>query len=354
MADRAHSRVLYDSSLSGPANKHQATGGSAGGDGVALRTRLTKLLDLEYPIVLAPMSGLAGGHLAAAVSNAGGLGLVGGGYGDAAWLRAQLDIVRSGTERPWGVGFITWYAEPDVVDLALSYRPDVVFLSFGDPRRYATQVKAAGALLMCQVQEVEAARDAVEAGADFVVAQGTEAGGHGAQRATFPLVPAVVDAVNPVPVLAAGGIADGRGLAAAMMLGAEGAVAGTRFLVSRESLLPDAAKTLLCGAGAGDTVRTRVLDMARNYSWPEEFTGRALRNPFLERWHGHELELEEMLEDERARYARAVAEGDFETAGVFVGEGIDLVRDVVGAGELVRRMGGEAEGRFRRGATMVE
>jgi nitronate monooxygenase len=319
-----------------------------------IRTRLTALFDLEYPIVLAPMAGVSGGHLAAAVSNAGGLGLVGGGYGDPAWVRAQLDIVRSETDRPWGVGFITWHAEPDVVELALSYRPDVVFLSFGDPRRYAERVKAAGALLICQVQEVEAARDAVAAGADIVVAQGTEAGGHGAQRATFPLVPAVVDAVEPLPVLAAGGIADGRGLAAALMLGAEGAVVGTRFLVSRESLLPSAAKALLCAAGGGETVRTRVLDLVRGYPWPDGFTGRALRNPFLERWHGNEAELAAVLEDERTRYARAVAEGDFETAGVFVGEGLDLVRDEVGAGALVRRMGSVAEGRLRQGVVCLE
>jgi nitronate monooxygenase len=319
-----------------------------------IRTRLTALFDLEYPIVLAPMAGVSGGHLAAAVSNAGGLGLVGGGYGDPAWVRAQLDIVRSETDRPWGVGFITWHAEPDVVELALSYRPDVVFLSFGDPRRYAERVKAAGALLICQVQEVEAARDAVAAGADIVVAQGAEAGGHGAQRATFPLVPAVVDAVEPLPVLAAGGIADGRGLAAALMLGAEGAVVGTRFLVSRESLLPSAAKALLCAAGGGETVRTRVLDLVRDYQWPDAFTGRALRNPFLERWHGNKAELAAVLEDERTRYARAVAEGDFETAGVFVGEGIDLVRDEVGAGALVRRMGSEAEERLRQGVVFVE
>lgn len=320
---------------------------------MAIRTRLTELFDLEYPIVLAPMAGVSGGQLAAAVSNAGGLGLVGGGYGDPAWLRAQLEIVRRETDRPWGVGFIIWHAEPDAVELALSYRPDVVFLSFGDPRRYAEQVKAAGALLICQVQEVAAARDAVAAGADIVVAQGTEAGGHGAQRATLPLVPAVVDAVDPVPVLAAGGIADGRGLAAALMLGAAGAVVGTRFLVSQESLLPSAAKALLCAAGAGDTVRTRVFDMVRDYQWPDAFTGRALRNPYLERWHGNEAELGAVLADEQARYARAVAEEDFETGAVFVGEGIDLVRDVVGAGELVRRMGGEAESRLRRGSAFV-
>lgn len=309
---------------------------------MALRTRLTELLDLDTPIVLAPMAGVAGGRLAAAVSNVGGMGLVGGGYGDLAWVRAQLEIVKRETDRPWGVGFITWHAEPAVVDLALSYRPDVVFLSFGDPRRYAERVKSAGALLICQVQDVEMARDAVAAGADIVVAQGAEAGGHGGQRATLPLVPAVVDAVDPVPVLAAGGIADGRGLAAALMLGAQGVVVGTRFMVSQESLLPPAAKALLCETSGNETARTRVFDMVRNYQWPEPFTVRALRNPYLERWHGNEAELDSVLAEEQARYAQAVATGDFATVGLFSGEGIDLVRDAPAAAELVRRMSDEA------------
>src|SRR5919201_6604433 len=126
------------------------------------------------------MGGIAGGRLAAAVSNAGGLGLVGGGYGDRAWLRTELELARAGTQRPWGVGLITWHANREVVDLALSYRPTAFLLSFGDARPYALAIKAAGCTLICQVQDVEAARAAVAAGADLLVAQGTEAGGHGA------------------------------------------------------------------------------------------------------------------------------------------------------------------------------
>src|SRR5215218_9025552 len=202
---------------------------------MTIRTAITEAFDLEYPIVLAPMGWISGGRLAAAVSNAGGLGLIGGGYGDPAWLRQELDLVRAATERQWGVGFITWHADRESVDLALSYNPSVVFLSFGDPLKYAPLIKAAGCSLICQVQEVEEARQAVAAGADVIVAQGSEAGGHGAVRATLPLVPAVVDAVAPIPVLAAGGIADGRGLAAALMLGAQGAVLGTRFSAASES-----------------------------------------------------------------------------------------------------------------------
>jgi nitronate monooxygenase len=203
---------------------------------VAIRTVLTETLGLEYPIVLAPMASVSGGRLAAAVSNAGGLGLVGGGYGDHHWLREELSVARAQTERPWGVGLITWANTHETVRLALDYEPHAFMLSFGDPRPYVPAIKEAGCTLICQVQNVEDARAAKAAGADVIVAQGTEAGGHGAARATLPLVPAVVDAVAPTPVLAAGGITNGRGLAAALMLGAQGVLVGTRFYASTESL----------------------------------------------------------------------------------------------------------------------
>jgi nitronate monooxygenase len=202
---------------------------------VSIRTALTEKFSLEYPIVSAPMGNVAGGHLAAAVSNAGALGLVGGGYGDSEWLRTELSTARSETKRPWGVGLITWHATREILDLALSYEPHAFMLSFGDPGPFVPAIKEAGCTLICQVQDVEDGNAAKAAGADIIVAQGTEAGGHGADRSTLPLVPAVVDAVAPTPVLAAGGIADGRGLAAALMLGAQGALIGTRFYAAIEA-----------------------------------------------------------------------------------------------------------------------
>jgi nitronate monooxygenase len=165
---------------------------------LSLRTPFTELFGVSHPLVLA-----------AAVSGAGGLGLVGGGYGDPHWLERELRLVADSTGRPWGVGVITWAVGEDIVRLALSYRPAAVFLSFGDPAPFGALVKEAGTRLICQVQDVAGARQATTAGADVVVAQGTEAGGHGSRRATLPPVPAVTDAVAPVPVLAAGGIADG-------------------------------------------------------------------------------------------------------------------------------------------------
>jgi len=249
-----------------------------------IATALTEMFGLTHPIVLGPMGGVAGGRLAAAVSNAGGLGLVGGGYGDPAWLRAELSRVTEEARRPWGVGLITWSIDRSVLDLALSYRPDAFLLSFGDPRPYALAIKSAGCKLICQVQDVEQAVVAREAGADIIVAEGTEAGGHSGARATLPLVPAVVDAVAPTPVVAAGGIADGRGLAASLMLGAHGALIGTRFYASAEALGQDGAKQRIIAAHGNETARTYVFDIVRGYAWPQAYPGRALRNRFMECW----------------------------------------------------------------------
>lgn len=321
---------------------------------MAIRTALTETFDLDYPIVLAPMGFVAGGRLAAAVSNAGGLGLVGGAYGDPEWLHRELALVQAETNRPWGVGLITWYATHEVVDLALSYHPTAFLLSFGDVRPFAPAIKAAGCTLLCQAQEVETACEAVAAGADFIVAQGNEAGGHSAVRATLPLVPAVVDAVAPVPVLAAGGIADGRGLAAALMLGAQGAMLGTRFSAASESLTHERARERIVAARAADTAHTRVFDIVRGYHpWPEPYTARAVRNDFLARWQGRENELMTSLGMEQPAYQRAVQAGDFATAVVFAGEAVDLIDAVVPAADLVQQIGAEAETQLRNGAAIL-
>src|SRR5574340_894434 len=226
-------------------------------------TALTEMFGLHHPVVLGPMGGVSGGALAAAVSNAGGLGLVGGGYGNPEWLQGELARTVGAARRALGVGLIPWAVERSVLELALSFRPAAFMLSFGDPRPWAPAIKAAGCRLICQVQSVADARIARDGGADLVVAQGTEAGGHGAQRATLPLVPAVIDAIAPLPVIAAGGIADGRGLAAALALGAQGALIGTRFSASTEALAHPAAKARLVAAEGAETARTSVFDVVR-------------------------------------------------------------------------------------------
>src|ERR1700733_5586053 len=278
---------------------------------MALRTAFTELLGLRHPIALAPMGGSAGGALAAAVSNAGGLGLLGGGNGDRDWLTRELPIVAGGTRGPWGVGFQSWAVDRGTVELALESRPSAVMLSFGDPRPLAEPARASGATLIIQVTSLDEARQAMDLGADVIVAQGTEAGGHGARRgwSTLAFVPVVADLAAPVPVLAAGGIADGRGLAAALALGASGALIGTRFLATAEALLDQAEQQAIIDAGGEDTERDGVLDIARGSRWPREYTARTLHHAFHDEWRDREDELD-ASDEAKAGYRRGVASGE--------------------------------------------
>jgi len=322
---------------------------------MAISTAITKLLGIVHPIVLAPMGGVAGGRLAAAVTAAGGFGIIGGGYGDpkAGYGGAEFmerEFRAAGNARI-GVGYITWSLAklPGLLDQALARKPVAMFLSFGDEAPFAPKIKAAGVLLICQVQDVAGARRAAAAGADIIVAQGTEAGGHGMQnRASLALVPAVVDAVDPIPVLAAGGIADGRGLAAALMLGAGGALIGTRFWATPEALGHDNAKELLTRAGGDQTLRTRIFDIIREIDWPPGYSGRALTNDFTAKWHGRETELAARIGAEKERFWSAARAGDVSTAVVFAGEGVDLIHDIRPAADIVQEIASGAEALLRR------
>ena len=296
-----------------------------------------KLLGIGKPVVLAPMGMVTGGALAAAVSRAGGLGLIGAGYGDADWIRREFDLARGARV---GIGFITWSLakQPQLLDLALSYRPCAVMLSFGDPLPFAQKVRDAGAKLICQVQDLRTARQALRAKPDVLVAQGTEAGGHGGTRSLFALLPAIRDISGGIPVLAAGGISDRRGAQAAMALGAEGVLLGTRFLAAEESLVAREAKQRVVEANGDATLRTTVFDIIRGYDWPDGITARALRNAFSGKWHGNEDDLEDALATEKPTYEEAVRRRDFDTALVFAGEGIDLIDAVLPAAEIVKRI----------------
>jgi nitronate monooxygenase len=315
------------------------------------RTPITDLLGIRHPILLAPMGSVSGGALAAAVSRAGGLGLIGPGYDDEAWIEREF-AAAAGV--PVGIGFITWHLarHPERLRAALAHRPVAVMLSFGDPAPFVPAVRAAGAKLILQVQTLGDARSGAALGADVVVAQGAEAGGHGAQRGTLPLVSAVVDAIAPTPVAAAGGIADGRGLAAALVLGAAGVLVGTRFYASREALGHAAAKARLVDEGGDATLRTRIFDIVRGLDWPTRFTGRALKNQLSDRWHGREAELQAQLAHEQERYAGAARVGDVSRAVVWAGEAIDLIRDLPLAAEIVERMVSEAGLALERGLAL--
>ncbi|RZB13235.1 nitronate monooxygenase [Streptomyces sp. F001] len=317
---------------------------------MGLSTSFTELFDVEHPIALAPMGGSAGGALAAAVSRGGGLGLLGSGNGDQDWLARELPVLADeGAGKPWGIGFQTWAIDVDAVARALEHRPAAVMLSFGDPSPYVERIRSAGTALIIQVTDMEEARRAVDLGADVIVAQGTEGGGHGARhgRSTLPFVPVVVDLAAPVPVLAAGGIADGRGVAAALALGAAGALLGTRFQATTEALVaPATAKAIVEGRGE-DTERNRVLDIARGSRWPAQYTARTLGHPFLDGWRGREDELAAAPHAQQA-YQDAVARGRIPALPQWASEAIDLINDLPSAADLVGTLAAQAEDALAR------
>jgi nitronate monooxygenase len=195
---------------------------------------------------------------------------------------------------------------------------------------------------MCQVRTVEAARRAADCGVDVVTAQGTEAGGHTGMISTLPLVPRVVDAVAPVPVVAAGGIADGRGIAAALMLGAEAVWIGTRFLATDECGVSDAYKARIMEATGDDTVLTDVFDLALGMPWPDGVSGRAIRNDFVDRWDGREDALLEWAADHRAEYWSIDGDAAIAERAVWAGEAASFVTATESAGDVVRALVADA------------
>jgi nitronate monooxygenase len=315
-----------------------------------LATRLTRKLNLRHPLVLAPMAFASGGALAAAVTRAGGLGLIGGGYGDPTWLEQQFAAAAG--ERV-GVGFITWSLRksPSLLTDVLKHRPAAVMLSFGDPRPFVDEIRAAGAAVICQCQDMAHVMDAVEVGADVVVAQGAEAGGHGALRGTLSFVPEAADHLGAhapdTLLLAAGGIADGRGLAAALVLGADGVLVGTRLWASSEALVKQGHHRAIVETDGDGTLRTRVPDIARQIPWPRGFTARIRRNAFTDRWHGREDALEAAAAVEGPKYRQAFEAGDAEQAAVWFGEAAGLIHSIEPAAAIVERMVAEAAQQLR-------
>ncbi len=325
-----------------------------------MHTRLTQEFGIRHPIVSAPMALISGGRLAAAVSAAGGLGLVGGGYAGLVGLEPNLhQELALAQGQPFGIGFITWALarNPGLLDEVLAHRPACVFLSFGDARPFAAKIEAAGARLLCQVQNMHHVEEALDLGAAAIVAQGAEAGGHGATRSTLPFVPEVADHLakhSPrTLLLAAGGIADGRGLAAALMLGADGVVVGTRFWASQEALTPQAMVDRAFAASGDDTVRTSAVDALRGVDWPAEFSYRILRNRLTDEWAGREAQAQAEFGRLREAYAKARASNDLDIVATIAGEAVGLIHDRPSAGSIVESMAVQAQQLLERGATYL-
>ncbi len=316
-----------------------------------LRTLLTDRFSLRVPIVGAPMAGAGGAALAGAVTRAGGLGMIGvGAAADPDWITAAADQARQAADR-FGIGLMAWNIphRPDQLDAAIAASPALISVSFGDYGPALGPLRRAGIPVATQVGDVASARRAAEDGVDLIVARGGEGGGHGDDRvATLPLLQAVLDAVGDrAIVLAAGGIATGRGLAAVLAAGAAGAWIGTALLTSTEALTSSAARRRLIEASELGTVATRVFDIAQDIPWPPMYPGRALANAFTGRWHGREAELAADPDAGRA-LAEARQRGDFDTAYVYAGQAAGSLAGERPAGEVIAEIAESAEALLRR------
>lgn len=290
-----------------------------------LSTTWSRNAGLRVPILNAPMGGVAGGALAAAVTAAGGLGMIGmGSTASASSLAAEL--ARLGRAPRFGIGLVDWVIrdQPELVDAALAARPTLLSVSFGADFGWVDRAHAAGISTTTQVYDRVGALRAQDAGVDLLVARGAEGGGHGEVKlATLPLLDAVLD-VATVPVLAAGGIASPRSLAAVLAAGADGAWLGTCLSVCPEASTADGARAALIDAAGTDTVATRVFDVGQRLAWPARFPARVLANDFVSRWTGREAALSDDR-DAAAELAGGLAAGDYRIAPIDAGQGVGMV-----------------------------
>lgn len=317
-----------------------------------LKTRLTEKYGLRYPIVGAPMATATNSDLAAAVTKAGGLGSFGGiSANGPAWVREHIDKVREQTDGIFAVGFITAFIPGFEANFeaTLEAKVPLIMLSFGDPRPYAERAKAAGIPIACQVQTAEGARLAMEAGSEFIVAQGNEAGGHGGHLNTLPCLSMVLGIAGETPVVAAGGIADARSLAAVLAAGAEGGMIGTALLATPEATeIDETYKDFIVASDGEDTVSSTVWDIVGGAPWPEGITVRTRRDAVVDEWLGREQELRERLDQVRARLQ---AEG---AAPISMGQSAGFVGAVRPAAEVVASICDDAEAVLKRRAGALD
>jgi NAD(P)H-dependent flavin oxidoreductase YrpB (nitropropane dioxygenase family) len=315
-----------------------------------LRTRICALLGIEHPIVLGGMGTGTSPELVAAVSTAGGLGVLGATRQNPDELARDAAAIRASTTRPFGLNLLLFMERPGQYEALLTARPKVISTAWAaleqDLGGYVARAHAVGALAMHMISTVAEAKVAARAGMDIIVAQGTEGGGHIGLMGTMPLVPMVVSAVAPIPVLAAGGVADGRGLAAALALGADGVLLGTRFLATDESPIAKGFKQAILDSDGHDTLVTDIPDVASGNTWPGAYV-RVRRNRFIEEWMGRDNELRRRRAEVSAQLRQAAQAGDPDRGAVMIGQTAGLIDRIEPAGDLVRQISRDAEAILR-------
>jgi NAD(P)H-dependent flavin oxidoreductase YrpB (nitropropane dioxygenase family) len=311
-----------------------------------LRTRVCELLGIEHPIVMGGMGTGTSPQLVAAVYSAGGLGILGASRQSAEELARDAEAIRAATDRPFGLNLLLFRERPGQYDGLVAARPKVVSTAWSTLEQnlatYVARAHTVGAVFMHMVSTVAEAKAAARAGVDIIVAQGTEGGGHVGVMGTMPLVPMIVSAVAPIPVLAAGGVADGRGLAAALALGAEGVLLGTRFLATDESPIAKGFKQAIVESDGHDTIVTDIPDVANGQVWPGAYV-RVRRNRFIEEWIGRDGELRRRRVEVAAPLREAAQAGDPDRGAVMIGQTAGLIDRVEPAADLVRQIARDAE-----------
>jgi NAD(P)H-dependent flavin oxidoreductase YrpB (nitropropane dioxygenase family) len=311
-----------------------------------IRTPVCDLLNIQHPIALGGMGSASSPEMTAAVSQAGGLGAMGCHYLTPEQIRERVTATRAKTSKPIGLNFLLFDVREDSFATALDLKPAVMQFAWARPdqdlKPFFDRSHTIGCKVTYMASGVPEAVRAAKAGADVIIAQGSEGGGHVGWMGSMPLIPMVVDAVGPIPVLAAGGFADGRGLAAALSLGAQGILLGTRFLASVESPLHPNFKQAIVDSDGHDTQLSEIPDIAAGLVWPGAMT-RSRRNRFIERWAGREWALRQHRAEAIARLRAARQSGDVDEGPLSMGQDAGLIHDIPSAGELVLRIAREAE-----------
>jgi len=315
-----------------------------------LKTPLCDRFGIEVPIILAPMGTCTSAELAAAVSNEGGLGGIGSLFRTTAAVKRDIDVVRRLTSRPFAINHIPQTLDAEAFRYTLEARPAVISFALADPGDLVRQAHDVGSLVMLQVTTVAQAVQAAERGVDVIIAQGGEAGGYAGEVSTMTLVPQVVDAVSPTPVVAAGGIFDGRGIAAALMLGAVGVNLGTRFIAATEAPAPEEWKQAITGAKSEDAIKVDVLNDISPLPGTVGFhtVGRSLPTAFLDEWSGKRAEARRDRDRLRGQIVSTTQAGRQHECVLWAGQTAGGIKEILSVGEIMRRLMAETEAALSR------